>query len=256
MSYYKITFFTLQSEKIKDSKYSAAIYSRSNGKLRINVNGVGKPKSRFSKLLMPCILAKGLIYQSKENGSFTLTDVELINIFEHLRKDYVSLNAVSYIALLLNAFVPEKMKIGRLFDDTVNFLKINDSLSLTDILLYEFYILNRLGYLPDLHNCTLCGTNVRSRDVYLDNAQLEFLCGDCVKKIGSKKNIVHFEPLFTDFYVNLRKNNIEDSNRLLQTYGFENNHIIIENFLNQFIIMISKKTYNDYTLFKKTVNSL
>mgnify|MGYP001396343475 FL=1 len=261
MSYYKIVFFSLTAEKIQDTKYFINVFSRTNGKLKLIANGLGKPKSRFTKLQLPFILAKGMIYNSREQSGFILTDIDIINTFEYLRSDFVSLNSLSYFAIFLNYVLAERLKNTAFFDKTLEFIKNNAILNLKTILSYEMLTLDELGYLPKLETCQNCKSAVPD-GFYMFNFDTEILCKNCAEIIKknnveqTKKKTNYFDGEFIQFYKELQaKKNLKNCCEL--DIEKLNNILLkkLENYLNNFIINIHKKCYDDYITLKKIIRA-
>ena len=253
MSYYKIKFLTLNSNQIKDSLYAVSILSQYNGKLVLKINGAGKPKSRFSNLNSPGLLCFGLTYLSRENGNLTLTDVEIINEYSHLKTNSSNLQAISYISIFLSSILPEKMRIKGMLDSVDFFFKHSDCIRILDINLFRFYVLRALGYLPELKECMQCGRLLKNANAFVEKKNCEIICSACSGlSINSRLEI---SSGFIEYYSDIH-NSSYDIENLLQNKKSEKFQIMLESFLEIYIMSILESDNKKYIFFKKCITEL
>ncbi len=230
------------------------VLTKFNGKICIKVPGIGKPKSRFSNLNTPGLLCYGLAYLSREHANLSLTDVEIINDYSSLKTTPNASQCISYITSFLAAALPEKLRVHGLLDSVELFLQELSScpdislISYTN--LFRFFVMRKLGYLPDLLLCMNCNKKLK-QNAFLTNLSNEILCCECAA-IEEKNNFFHFFELhenFINYYNNIYFHNASISD-LIKTNNEKYNKTL-EIFLEYFIIKNLKYDIKLFSILKK-----
>jgi DNA repair protein RecO len=187
-----------------------------------------------------------MVYRKKTDSSLFLTDCEIKNNFEHLRNNMLGLNALAYICQLICFALPENFHIINLFDDILFFLNKPDIYKIDKLNLFRFYLIYKLGYIPEIKNCGSCNSVIEN-NAYIDIDNSEIFCKNCninnhkIIKLDSEYIKFHNELLY------LLKTNLNKfyNIKLIQ---FKN---LLEKINSSFIMNLNFKLDKSYNLLKE-----
>ncbi len=114
----------------------------------------------------------------KEKGLSTLIEGTIINSFNNIKKDLSKTSFALYLLDLSNQVIKHEEK-APIYEDLLNSLiKINegyDSNIITNI--FEFKMLDNLGIMPIIDECSMCGSKTNIITINASNGG--YLCKDC-----------------------------------------------------------------------------
>ncbi|HLD50888.1 DNA repair protein RecO [candidate division WWE3 bacterium RIFOXYC1_FULL_40_10] len=153
MRKYNVTAIVLKNSAHKDADKLFTMLSQENGKIIAIAKGVRKITSRRSGSLDTLNKIKLAISQSDSGFKF-INEVQLIESFPRLKKDYEKVKKALYLAELVNKTVFEEIDselIYNIFEKSLQAL--NDSADNADLIVskFELNLLKHLGYGVDLN---------------------------------------------------------------------------------------------------------
>lgn len=177
MANYKARGIVCTSHKLGEADRIIHLYTE-NGMVRAVAKGVRKTKSKFGGRLEPLSYVNLVLFKGRNLD--TICQVELIEHFKSLRKDFKKLAHGLIIADFINSTAQHESHLGELFSDSLNALKGLDEGLDKDIVLLSFIAnsLVKLGYAIDLDNCLKCGVDLTVKS-YFNPESGGLLCRDC-----------------------------------------------------------------------------
>jgi len=175
--------------------------------------GARKPSSKISGHLELFMRSSFLI--SRGRNLHILTQGEMIDDFEPLRKDLSGIGTGSYVVELVDAVTYEEGSNVKLYDLLVSTL---DSLSTgkdPGIILryYELHLLDLVGFRPELFVCVECGKKTIEQDQFLSGELGGTVCPECapgvsgagIRPVSSRtlKYLRHFQRSDIDNLISL-----------------------------------------------------
>lgn len=149
--------------------------------------GARKPSSKISGHLELFMRSSFLI--SRGRNLHILTQAEMIEDFEPLRKDLSGIGTGSYVVELVDAVTYEEGSNVKLYDLLVSTL---DSLSTGKdpgiiIRYYELHLLDLVGFRPELFVCVECGKKTIEQDQFISGESGGTVCPECAPKISGAR---------------------------------------------------------------------
>ena len=146
--------------------------------------GARKPSSKISGHLELFMRSSFLI--SRGRNLHILTQAEMIDDFEPLRKDLSGIGTGSYVVELVDAVTYEEGSNVKLYDLLVSTL---DSLSAGKdpgiiIRYYELHLLDLVGFRPELFVCVECGKKTIEQDQFLSGKLGGTVCPECAQGLS------------------------------------------------------------------------
>jgi len=145
-----------------ESDRLVGLYTRSRGRLQGIAKGARRSRKRFANTLEPCSLVE---LQFREKGTLAwLESCKLLEPFLSLRTELIRWGIAALISEIVIEMVPEGDPQPELFEllrETLRQL-CEDKDSLNVALLFIFRFQDKMGYLPALGNCGICGRSLRS----------------------------------------------------------------------------------------------
>lgn len=155
------------------------LFTREQGKLRVVAKGVRKPRSRKAGHLEPFTRASLQLARGREMQ--IVTQAEAINPNLELREDLVRMGYAAYVVELLDRFTYEEGQdalLYRLLAETLDRLN-EESNPAFAVRYYEVRLLERLGFRPQLLQCSRCEEKIMPEDQYFSAALGGVLCPKC-----------------------------------------------------------------------------
>ncbi|MFW5979768.1 MAG: DNA repair protein RecO [Halanaerobiales bacterium] len=139
-------------------------YTRDKGKIRAVARGARKTKSKLSGLVLPFSYNQITIYRGRSLDR--INHIDNLYSFSSLREDLLLMAYASYIAELVVKVGKEDNPNQDLFSlllTTYHRLhKSQDNKNLDDInLLFKFYLLQVLGFNPEINKCVKCERKIK-----------------------------------------------------------------------------------------------
>ena len=143
------------------------LFTRELGKVSALAKGARRLKSPFRSgldLLSHCDI---VLLHKASDALDLLTEAELVERFEPLRRDLPALYAGCYLAELLNELTDPQDPHPRLFDAAIVTLRLlgDPELRARRVLRFELACLRELGLMPALDACVHCGEVVTSEEL-------------------------------------------------------------------------------------------
>jgi DNA repair protein RecO (recombination protein O) len=154
------------------------------GRVSVIAKGARKPSSKISGHLELFMRSSFLI--SRGRNLHILTQAEMIEDFEPLRKDLAGIGIGSYVVELIDAVTYEEGSNVKLYNLLVSTL---DSLSAGEnpgiiIRYYELHLLDLVGFRPELFVCVECGKKIIEQDQFISGELGGTVCPECA--LGAK----------------------------------------------------------------------
>lgn len=191
----------LNTKDYKESSKILDVFTKEYGVIGVISKGCKSLKSNLRSVSDKFIYAKFNIYYKKDKLS-TLNEASVINNFNTIKKDIKKISYASYILDLTYQVYRQSNEL-ELYDLLINSLiKINenfDPLIITNIL--ELKYLNYLGIMPNLNECSVCGSK---SVITLSSDRGGFICTKCrtIEPIISNKAI---KLIRLYYYVDIEK---------------------------------------------------
>ena len=153
---YKDEGVVLKTIKLGEADRIVTLFTRENGKVRAVAKGIRKTKSRFGGRLEPFTRVQLLIYRGRSLD--TITQADILDSFDHVRRDYKSLTSASAMAEIVEKITPEREGAFNIYAVLFGGLKALAE-DKGDSVLPAFLIklLSVTGYNPELQACAGCG---------------------------------------------------------------------------------------------------
>ncbi len=182
----KTVGFVFKKQDIGEADRIYSLYTRDFGRIEVLGKGIRKISAKLRGALelfsfSEIEFVKGKIFKR-------LTDANLIEQFERLRKDLRRLKIAFKISKVLDELIKGEEKDERILDLILEtFNRLNDyflSPSLQKTLFWYFFwnILNLLGYVPQIDSCIFCQRKLKKPPFYFSFKEKGFLCFKCFKK--------------------------------------------------------------------------
>ena len=153
------------------------------GKLSGLVKGAKRPKSRFGSSLEPITHIEILFYGKEGRSLNNITQTDIIESFDALKRDFDKLAYGGYIVELCDVFVQEGEESSELFSFTLESLRLLSDWTGDLALLATGFALRFLalvGFAPSLDMCARCGgSTVECGKVCFSPDEGGVLCGNC-----------------------------------------------------------------------------
>lgn len=181
MSLQEAEVIVLRTYPLGEADRIAVLFSRGFGKLRGVARGARRPKSRFGSTLEPLSRSRVWFYERETRELVRLSQAELIESFVDLQNDY-SLNlALSYIAEVSDALLPDREVSDpeyRLLLAVLAALKQTRHpwLPLT---YFRLWMARLAGWLPNLDRCSQCQASLKGLTAYAHTIRGKITCGKC-----------------------------------------------------------------------------
>ena len=153
------------------------VLTKEYGTIGIISKGCRNLKSKLRGVSRKMIYGKYYIYY-KENSLSTLVSVDIINSFDNILKNLDSITYASYILELTYQVLKENNSkdIFDILKDSL--IKINDSFNpLAITLSIELKMLDYLGVIPNLSECSICGS--KKNILTLSSSLGGLICESC-----------------------------------------------------------------------------
>jgi DNA repair protein RecO (recombination protein O) len=131
------------------------------GKIQIVAKGARRPRNRYSGAMQLFTHVKASLFHGRSLQ--TLSQIEIVDSFRHLREDLVRMAYATYICELMDEMVKEKQRVDSTFLLLLTTLHLlNESEMDPEPILraYELKLLSILGFRPSLSHCVGCDQEI------------------------------------------------------------------------------------------------
>ena len=172
----EINGIVLQEVDYGETSKILTILSKEHGIISVISKGCRNLKSSLRSVSSKMTYGIFQIYY-KENKLSILSDVDVLNNFNNIKKDIYKISAASYLMDLTNQVIKESKK--NVFDILISSLiKIEEGFDFKPIIsIVELKYLDNLGVLPVLDSCAICGD--KSSIVTISGNSGGYLCKNC-----------------------------------------------------------------------------
>jgi len=178
---YTVEALILRTRDFGEADKVITLFSREEGKSQAVAKGVRKATSRLRGGVQPFSHTRLLLFRGKNLD--TVSQSETIDAYPRLHQDLTLLAAVSCLADLLEAALPEREAQAEIFQlalETIRLLDQGDP-ELT-LRFFELHLLDLLGYRPSFSACGQCGCPLEGGIFYFDPEGGGLVCRSCVRE--------------------------------------------------------------------------
>ena len=160
------------------------LFTRKLGRVSVIAKGSRKPTSRISGHLELFMRSSFLI--SRGRNLHILTQAEILESYEGLRKDLIGAGLGYYVIELIDAVTYDEGSNLKLYDLLVTTLELLASGVDPEITIryYELHALDLVGFRPELFQCVECGKEIIEQDQFLSGELGGVVCPDCAPGIA------------------------------------------------------------------------
>jgi len=159
MPVYKADAIVLRQQALGEADRVVTLLTREHGKLRAAARGIRRITSRFGGRVEPFTHARILLARGKTLD--VIAQVEVVEAFAGLRGDLVRSAYASYVAELVDRFLPERDLHEGVFTLARNALAALDQAREDEAelqaLWFALHLASDLGYRPETEACVGCG---------------------------------------------------------------------------------------------------
>lgn len=197
MSLEKAEALVIKQADFSESSRVVTFFSKEFGKFAALAKGAKRLKGPFDAAL-DLLSASRVVFIKKSHGTLNLlTEARLLSRFQPQHSDpragLSSLYGGYYIAELLYGLTEDFDPAPELYDlatATLSALSATDSISSTLIIHFEISLLQHIGLLPNLFECSICGNSVECSSGYAHwVSQGGLLCQSCRREEYSGTSI-------------------------------------------------------------------
>jgi len=206
------------------------LFSRKLGRISGIAKGSRKPSSKISGHIELFMRSSFLI--SRGRNLHIITQAEIIEPFDDLRKNLSGIGRGSYVIELVDALTFEEGSNIKLYDlllTTLESLNQGDDPSVV-IHYYELHLLDLVGFRPEFFNCVECGKKIIEQNQFLSGELGGVICPDCVSGVTGAavrpisartlKYLRHFQrsSLKSLLSLNIQSNILEELEKIIRYY--------------------------------------
>ncbi len=175
----------LRRRDFGESDRILVLFTRKLGKISGIAKGSRKPSSRIAGHLEPFMRSSFLV--SRGRNLHLITQAEVINGYDSLRKDLSGIGLGSYLVELVDAVTYEEGSNLKLYDLLITTFDALDSGQEPAIIThyFELHLLGLVGFQPEFFICVECGREITEQDQYISGELGGVVCPACLPKVGS-----------------------------------------------------------------------
>lgn len=163
---------------IKEHDKRIVLFSKEYGKMVVFANGAKRAKSPLLAGTQPFVFGEFFLHEG--TNSYTLRQVNVLESFYELRLDMNDLAYGLYCLEVMNHIVQEmdpNEDLLRLLYVTLMAVKKKQNANKVIKTVFEFRILNMIGFAPDLSGCMECGKNTGE---FVLSHKGGLICSECM----------------------------------------------------------------------------
>ncbi len=187
MSLHKDEAFVLFKRAYGESDKIMRLFTRSAGKIAVIAKGAGKSQKRFMNTLEPYNHISIEYFEKQGMGMVRLENADIVEMNTGIEKSLKKACIAGFFTEFVDRLTKEKEPHEPLFLalKELLFAVKNHDFSYSDILYYQFLMLEMLGFLPNFDSCVHCGRKVEEeRKVHFSKEKGGLLCDHCARLIA------------------------------------------------------------------------
>ncbi|MBU1119354.1 DNA repair protein RecO [Patescibacteria group bacterium] len=229
MPLYKTKGFILKKSNFEDHHKIVTIFTQTHGKVKGISKGVRKIKSKLAPHLEIGMMSEFMLSESKSLQ--TITSAKSIKTYKNLRSDLHKATHLYCMCELLDKLVTDSFSDSSLFflfDESLSSIDREQDQGRHELITIRFMLkaLHTLGYLPELFNCTKCGSVLKEEVNYFSHSHGGMVCASCkenscIALTGDELKVLRFlvRASFSDVErMQVQKKLSDTLNTLLFTY--------------------------------------
>ena len=171
----------LQSYPLGEADRLVSFLSRGYGRMRGVAKGARRPKSRFGATLERCSWIRIWYFERETRDLVRITQSELLESYLDAFGDYDSGNALTLLAEISEAVLPERDPVDasfRLLLVTARTIQQTRAPALP-VAYFSLWTMRLAGWLPALDRCARCGQELGEGPAYGAPGRTALLCPKC-----------------------------------------------------------------------------
>jgi DNA repair protein RecO (recombination protein O) len=152
--------YVLRTYSLAEADKICVFLTKEMGKVRGVAHGARKMKSRFGSALEPFTEVALTFFQKEGRDLMSVSGCEIVRSqFHTAARDFETAGAFSYMAELLNEFLPDhepNERLYRLVSATLESIEEGNELARA-LRYFETWLLKLVGFFPDASRCGSCG---------------------------------------------------------------------------------------------------
>ncbi|MFQ5492665.1 MAG: DNA repair protein RecO [Candidatus Dojkabacteria bacterium] len=162
MRSYRDTGYILKTRPLGEADRLVIVFSKNHGKIEAVAKGARKPLSRKAGNIDLLNLVNFAFHKGKNLD--IVTEAELVDDFDVLKRDLPTISEIFYILELLDRFLSVDLDSKLIYKTLQNFLTLMSQSGYKNSALMlglELKLLDYLGFGPDLTSCLHCGQQLK-----------------------------------------------------------------------------------------------
>ena len=213
---YTTNAINLTSYDFSENDKIIVMYSKEKGLIRGLAKGCKKPKSKLGATMQALVANK--IIMNKGRNLDIISQVEALDSFKNLKKDFNKLSLSMYCAEIISNFgVEEDINSNEIYDLLYNGLNaLSEKENTVDLILcvlrFQLKIMAQAGLKISLKTCSNCGCEINDDENYKFSIVTGgILCSNCYKKLTNLNGrVVSLHPKIIEFLSILEKTDFRE----------------------------------------------
>ena len=184
MALYNVDAVVIRVRDFDEADKIAVLLTREEGKVQAIAKGARRPRNRYSAATQLFTQVKAQLFHGRSLD--TLSQVEIVESFRHLREDLVRMAYATYACEVMDALLAEKQKHEAPFLLLLTTLHLFNEPEIQPepvLRAYELKLLSMMGFRPSLEACVNCGTHeVAGPQIRFSPALGGVLCPTCASE--------------------------------------------------------------------------
>ena len=154
------------------------VFGSKRGRFALIAKGVRKIESKNRPSVQTLAISSITYYEGRNLGSLVEASVEFAPILDHQQ-----VKEISKVLLMVNKMLPEDEPEVEVYSRLTNL--VQGDVSRREVNKFRMWLLEYLGYLPDMRRCTNCDSDKDLKFINISNLQM--FCSGCAadKRLGS-----------------------------------------------------------------------
>jgi DNA repair protein RecO (recombination protein O) len=191
MSIVKTEAIVLKKRDYRESSLLVDFFTNDFGKVKTIIKGARRNKANINGDLAIFSCNHIVFYESKHTDINKLTQCQLIDRFEKIRKDISKIAVASYFIELVDALSSVQDPNQELFETLKRSLELLGDNEYPSIIatVFQIKLLHLSGILPDLEACCVCKKRISPEGIFFSVFLGGILCKRCADSEPSGVNI-------------------------------------------------------------------
>jgi len=161
MSLYNAEAIVIRVRDFDEADKIATLFTREEGKVQAVAKGARRPRNRYAAATQLFSHLNTSMFHGRNMD--TLSQVDIVESFRHLREDLLRMAYGSYVCELMDEMVRDKQRLETaylLLLTTLHLLNAAEMEPEPILRAYELKLLAILGFRPNLEDCVSCSQNL------------------------------------------------------------------------------------------------